>query len=219
MDIIFSKTFSSTVNRLNIEIGEGAYVNGDSKWTLSGISSPFTRVYYFESGSAEITTGEGTISLLPGRVYIIPPGVQFSACCKSESFTKLYFHVNITRPDGYDLLSGLDSIYTFDVGENHIARIKNCFNSESLIDILKIKQDLLFLCLEIFPDKVAQGMMTVIYSGPIQSAIDLINDHPSIQLSVKTISEKLFIAPTTLAKHFHQLLMRLLQSSKVKQLL
>ena len=47
-------------------------------------------------------------------------------------------------------------------------------------------------------------MMTVIYSAPIQGAIDLINDHPSIQLSVKTISEKLFIAPTTLAKHFHE---------------
>ncbi len=203
MELKFSKAFSSTVNRLNIDIGECAYVVGDSKWSFSGISSPFSRIYYFESGSAEIVSGSEHVVFSPGNIYIIPAGVPFNASCKGH-FTKLYIHFNIKRPDGYDLLSGLDRIYTFDVGEQHVKNIIRGFNSESLVDILRIKQDILTYCHKLFPNKPSRELTTIIYSAPIQSAIDLINSSPSIQLSVKTISEKLYIAPTTLAKHFHE---------------
>ncbi len=202
MELFFSKDFSNTVNKLNIEIAEGAYVYGDSDWSFSSVNSPYTRVYYFESGEAHVLTSNGKIPLTEGNVYIIPPGTTCTGEC-SGSFSKLYFHVNIKRPDGYDLLLGLNQVYSFNVGKEHIKKIKEYFFTDSLVNILRCKNDILSFCLSIFPSELVRKLVTTVYSNQVQNAIDYINNNISIQLSVKLLSEKLFTAPTTLAKHFH----------------
>lgn len=203
MDLYFNKAFSNSVNRLEMEITESAYVHGDKGWNLENICSPFTRFYYFESGSAQMTVDGQDVTLTPGYIYIIPPGVSLSSSCDG-TFTKLYFHFNITRPDGYDLFAGCRGLLMDFVGHEHIAKIKSLFFSDKLVDTLKLRNDILHYALSLFPEKNANSITSVIYSPQVQSAIDYIKQHLSIQLSVKLLSDKLFVAPTTLSKHFRE---------------
>ena len=196
-----SKAFSSTVNRLEIEIHASAYVHAGTEWYIKEMCSPYSRIYFVESGEFTIKSGTQEITMKPGHVYIIPTGVVFNGHC-DNAYTKLYFHFCINRPDGYDLFSECSGILSCNIGKDGIERIKNLFFSENLVDTLKLKNEILGISLSLLPEENIQHLASVVYSPQVQSAIDYIKDHLSIQLSVKTLSENLFIAPTTLSKHF-----------------
>ena len=44
--------------------------------------------------------------LRPGRIYLLPAGLDLSYCCP-ERMTQLYFHITARTQDGYDLFSRL----------------------------------------------------------------------------------------------------------------
>ena len=201
MEHFFNKSFSCSVNKLELEIIDSAYVHGDSEWNMTGVCSPYSRMYFIESGEATVITGKTEIVLKPGCVYIIPTGLAFNSFCK-DSYTKVYFHFCINRPDRYDLFSGCNRVISKHIGLEKIAEIKRLFLSENLVDTLRLKSIILDIALSLFPEECANGLSSVVYSPQVQRAIDYIKDHLSIQLSVKTISENLFVAQTTLAKHF-----------------
>lgn len=202
MECFFNKSFSSSVNKLEIEMLDSAYVHGDREWNMSGICSPYSRMYFIESGGATITAGNKQINMEPGYVYIIPTGLAFSGICL-DNYTKVYFHFCINRPDGYDLFSGCNSVFSKYLGSGKIAEVKRMFFSENLVDTLKLKSIILDTALSLFPEENSKELLSVIYSPQVQRAIDYIKSNLSIQLSVKTLSENLFVAQTTLSKHFH----------------
>lgn len=203
MECFYNKAFSSSVNKLEIEILDSAYVHGDSEWKLAGICSPYSRIYYIESGEAKILAGGETIIMKPGYLYIVPSGLTINGSC-DKAYTKIYLHFCITRPDGYDLLAGCGKVLSKFVGEEKISLIKRLFFSENLVDSLRLKSEVLSASLELLPEETSKELVSIIYSPQVQRAIDYIKSHLSIQLSVKTLSENLFIAPTTLAKHFRE---------------
>lgn len=201
MECFYNKAFSSSVNKLELEVIDSAYVHGDSEWNISGMCSPYSRIYFIESGCATIFAGGEEIIMKPGYAYIIPTGLAFSGFCK-HSYTKTYFHFCINRPDGYDLFSGCGKVMPFFLGDAKIAEIKKMFFSENLVDTLKLKNTILGIALSLFPEDNQKELVSVIYSPQVQRAIEYIKNNLSIQLSVKTLSENLFVAQTTLSKHF-----------------
>ncbi len=201
MECFYSKAFSCSVNKLEIEILDSAYANGDKDWKLSGVCSPYSRIYFVESGEATIIVGGEKTVMKPGYVYIIPIGLAFNGLC-DDSYTKIYFHFCINRPDGYDLFSGCGSVMSLFLGDEEISNIKRLFFSENLVDTLRLKSAILQIALSLFPEENTKELHSVIYSPQVQRAIDYIKANLSIQLSVKTLSENLFVAQTTLSKHF-----------------
>lgn len=201
MECFFNKAFSSSVNKLDLEILDSAYVHGDSDWKLVGVCSPYSRIYYIESGEAKVFSGNETLILKPGYVYIIPPELTINGSCEN-AYTKIYFHFCINRPDGYDMFAGCGKVLSCFIGEEKVAEVKRLFFSENLTDTLKLKNEILATALSLFPEENARVLSSVIYSPQVQRAIDYIKDNLSIQLSVKILSENLFVAQTTLSKHF-----------------
>lgn len=201
MECFFNKAFSSSVNKLDLEILDSAYVHGDSNWYVAGVCSPYSRIYFMESGEATVTAGGETIVLKPGYVYIVPTGLTFNGNCEN-AYTKVYFHFCINRPDGYDMFSGCGKILSLYLGEEKIREVKKLFFSENLVDTLKLKNIVLEIALSLFPEENSRELASVIYSPQVQRAIDYIKENLSIQLSVKTLSDNLFVAQTTLSKHF-----------------
>lgn len=201
MESFCNKSFTSAVNKLELEIHDSAYVHGDSEWNMTGICSPYTRIYFVESGELRVSAGGEDIILKPGYVYIIPTGLTFNGSC-DKKYTKLYFHFCINRPDGYDLFSGCKEVLSCKLGLERIAEIKRMFFSDKLIDTLRLKNEISSLALSLFPEECSRELSSLIYSPQVQRAIDYIKGHLSIQLSVKTLSENLFVAQTTLSKHF-----------------
>lgn len=65
-------------------------LNGD--WNWKGISSPFARLYYIKEGEACIHLPQGSFTLKPDHIYLIPPFTLHSYECNSL-FTHFYIHI------------------------------------------------------------------------------------------------------------------------------
>ena len=72
MSKTLSPAFFSAINKIDVEILDGSYVRGDSKWKKKGVNSPFSRLYFFESGSARLFTDKQNITMEPNNVYLVP---------------------------------------------------------------------------------------------------------------------------------------------------
>ncbi len=202
MRYFYNKTFSGAVNRLDLEISQSCYVYGDQSWNLTNtVCSSYSRMYFWESGNAKVWVHGKEIELVAGNVYIIPTGLPFTAKC-DDKYTKVFFHFAITKPNGYDLFADCTEVLSAEIGAERIQKIKNLFRSENLIDTLTLKNEILTIALSLFPEEKSKDLFSSVYSAPVQRAIDYIKANPSIKLSVKDLSENIFIARTTLSKHF-----------------
>ena len=78
-----------SLNLLMLNVGLAQH-NGD--WNWKNVSSPFTRIYYVSEGEALLHLSEQTVTLRPGRLYIIPAYTLHSYECTGP-FTHYYLHV------------------------------------------------------------------------------------------------------------------------------
>lgn len=72
-----------------LNIGHSTH-HGD--WNWESISSPFTRLFYIETGRAKIHLPNSTQELVPNRLYMIPPFTLHSYECKYD-FSHYYIHI------------------------------------------------------------------------------------------------------------------------------
>lgn len=64
----------------------------NADWNFNNLCSPFLRIYYVESGEAEVIMNKKTYKLSPGHIYMIPPFARHSDHCKGI-FTHFYLHI------------------------------------------------------------------------------------------------------------------------------
>lgn len=64
----------------------------DADWNWKNVSSPFTRLYYVEAGTARIELPNGVHVLSPGYMYFIPAFTKHSNICDSH-FVHYYLHI------------------------------------------------------------------------------------------------------------------------------
>ena len=64
----------------------------DADWNWKGVNSPFARIYMVESGSAKVIMPDGTHTIEPGYLYLIPAFVTHGY--ENDSlFTLYYIHI------------------------------------------------------------------------------------------------------------------------------
>ncbi|MDR1981143.1 MAG: AraC family transcriptional regulator [Tannerellaceae bacterium] len=61
-------------------------------WNWKGVYSPFARLYMVESGEAKVIMPDGTYTIRPGYLYLIPSFVVHS-CENDGTFTIYYMHI------------------------------------------------------------------------------------------------------------------------------
>ena len=203
MDIQKSHQFSDIVNKLNLEILDSGYVNGDSLWNGKNICSPYSRLYYIESGRAKITFGKSEIEMKPGYVYLIPTGFLFSYMC-DESYTKLFFHFNLTGPDGYDIFENCKECLCAKMNISDISELVSVYSTSSPYDVLKIKKEILSRAVSLLPHTAVSHISASEYSPVVQSTIDYIQLNLSLELTATFLAERLFISESTLCKKFRK---------------
>lgn len=91
---------------LRIEIPESGYAELGREWNHTHLAPPYSRLYYIADGEGEARGGGQTMALRPGKIYLLPAGLDLSYCCP-ERMTQLYFHITACTQDGYDLFSRL----------------------------------------------------------------------------------------------------------------
>lgn len=203
MDIEVNHNFSDTINNLRINVEASGYVEGDDAWNARDVCSPFTRLYYFESGCAFLECNGQTITMRPGNLYLVPFGLTFSYRC-DDRYTKLYFHITIPRPNGFDLLSDCKQIISKPISISDIQRMTKNYRSGSIVDMLKIKQEVLMHVTSMLPSSTVSSFFSTVYSPVVQSTVDYIQQNLSVQLSSADLASRLFICESTLCKHFKE---------------
>lgn len=101
---------------INICVLNAGYAKSKQKWSGSGLSSPFVRLYYIKAGYADIYMPDATLRMKPGFMYIVPSFMPHSITC--EAGLEFYYLFVYER---YGQQSDLFDIYSFphEVEANH----------------------------------------------------------------------------------------------------
>ena len=197
MERIGNKELLQNINKLNMEIWEMEMALLDKNWVSGNISSSFTRVYVMLEGEAHIKNGKREICMLPGNVYIIPAGMEFSYKCDDYA-KKLYFHISVLMPDGYDLFNRFSDFIVFK--NQDVSGADRMFRERTVSNIVNVKSyiyDIICKCLD---GRETEQLHS--YSELIRGTIDYIDKNLSAMLTVDMIAEKMFVSVSKLQKSF-----------------
>ncbi len=188
------------LSSLNMDIQEMNKARLDRRWKADGVLSSFTRVYVVTSGCATLKFGSKTVDILPGNVYVVPAGLEFSYSCE-ESCEKYYFHITLLMPDGRDVFQFVkDCIVIEDpFAQSIISRSFNLDSVESLIDIKSFLYSVVCKCL-----KQSDYIPVKKYSKFVMNIISYIDDNLSSNLTVETIARNLFCSDSKVRKTFKE---------------
>lgn len=201
MEIQKNHYLSDIINRINIEILDSGFVYADTEWYDKNICSPFSRIYFIESGEGIIKYDNKKIVLKPGYIYLIPTGLRYSYLCESK-MSKLFFHINIYKPDGYDIFSNIGRCVSTKCDIEDIKTLKNLYMGTTVSKTLQLKMEL-YSVTSMFISKLNLDTVASEQHSPVvQKAIDYIQLNLSDNLTVGELCKKLYISESTLRKNF-----------------
>ena len=128
MKIRYNNLIDQCINNLTLDVILSGYVQTGPEWMGKNVCSSFSRLYLIESGTGWIQFADQTISLQPGKAYLIPPGLRIHYGCTGQ-LSKLYFHLNLWKPDRYDFMQGLDQVCILDIPEGWLEDMLKQHNS------------------------------------------------------------------------------------------
>lgn len=190
------------VNRLQLDIIYGAFVELDERWKREQVSDAYTRLYFVQSGEGYLRCDGQQIKLEPGYMYLIPAGCRFDYGC--THLGKLYFHLMLTAVEGIDLLSAIPCICKLPIPENELEEFTRWCNSNDYADLLQLKMCLyqrIGQCLQL-PGMPIMPVRR--HSAHIIRAIDYIRDNIRMNLQAKDIAQVLFVSESKLRKDFRE---------------
>ena len=188
----------SVFSRLNIEVIDYKYVLLNDWWNAENICSPFTRVYMVTAGTGYLRCRDVEITMVPGHIYVIPAGLRFSYACEN-GFCKVYFHLSIPLPNGYDLMESLDDCVCI-ADDETVASAKVCVHSEELRDILRLKVNLYSLMLKC-SERIIQKTPGA-FSEQMGKAMEYIEANLSAALTTEQVAEAVCVSAERLRKNF-----------------
>ena len=192
----------SFLDSINVEISASKHIVLDKKWRHDTFSSPFSRLYFVKRGNGFLKCKDKTINMNSGYVYFVPAECEFSYGC--TELEKLFFHVSITTPEGYDLFSNVNRICVLPVSDKEYDEFYKYHNPESYHGILKLKTMLVEIFMKFAKEYNFEEKPIKQYSPLVMSAIDYIQDNLNAGLAVSEISDSLFVSESKLRNVFKE---------------
>ena len=213
------KSFSESLSDYEIAVSFNGYVKTDEKWHQGDARSLWSRVYYVLDGSGYFTVGDRLLPIEPGYVYFAPCGLSYGFY-GTPSVEKLFFHVNLIMPSGYDLFGG-EGLY-ISRAEKSVdemrALVKRYF-SDSPADIMFVKSELWSTVTHFADEYGCSGARAAEYSSTVKDAVTYIRQNLSAPLTAASVAEATFCSVcnlndkfkkeigTTVGKYINDLLM------------
>lgn len=186
---------------LRLRVFDSGYARLDSSWSMRDVCSPYTRLYFAYRGEGWIRTPLGERALRAGRMYLIPSGLKFDYWCDGE-LDKLYIHVALELPDGFDLMGGFSDGLELELPEALGAALLRAYRGGDLRAALRLKGCVLEALAEFVDEYGAALSPMSSYSPLIHAAFRLIKRKLSSRLTLKDVAAALEINPSTLGKRF-----------------
>lgn len=188
------------LHKTEMNISRACFSTLDESWNFQTNGADYSRLYFVTDGSGFLCTDKEFVKMEPGNVYFIPAGCKFSCGC--EYLQKLFFHINITTIEKYDLHYENDKIYSMPYPIEEIEGLKSKILSDNYMDIMMIKAILLNVVGD-FCDIFSLSKEKVIsYSEFVQNIITYIDENTSIKLKASDIARALFVSESKLRNVF-----------------
>lgn len=192
---------ADALNQINIKFLTGTKVFLDESWNSRMYSSPFSKLYFIKEGDGYLKTPDGTVYPLEReKVYLIPANLTFAHGC--TYLEKIFFHISVTAEDNYDLFSSIQSICALPFPDAEYRALDKHLQSESYEDLLQIKAILTKTMADFFMQFSPQKTALKKHGTLVKRVLHYIQDNPRISLSVKEISDALFISESTIRNTF-----------------
>ena len=187
--------------KFDIEIDQVAYANLDTTWKNKNVSHPCNMLYFVKKGIGYHCSGNRTTVLRAGHIYLVPAGYTYDYYTDSN-LEKLYFSIYVNTMEHYDLLSYLNEIYEIPFEDNEYDKLKECVESEDYYRYMEMKMILYKSLLRMAQLYGFGPVPAKHYSQNIKLTMELIRQSPSINCNIESLSDKLFLSPSTLRKDF-----------------
>lgn len=192
------------INRWNMEIGESGYVYLDrDSWVGKDICSQFSRLYLISSGQGHLDVRGRRIMLNPGCAYFVPAGLTFDYGC-DKYMEKLYFHLHLIKPNGYDLADGLQFIAKCTLEGDVLEKMRRHYSGNRWEDVLLLEQNIRHLTLCLLKQYDIMKEKPTTYSSLTEDAMRYIQSNLSAGMATKQVADALFVSENTLTRRFRQ---------------
>jgi len=191
------------LNSLEVRFLDGGEAHLDPSWQVKDQQPPYSRLYYIYEGALQLEWQGGTLRMEAGRLYLLPAGLSFTAHCEHTA-SKLYFHLQLLKPDGYDAAAELNAPAWLKPEPERMGRIREVLGDESVRAALTLKSMLTEDLLAFFKnERVGENELSH-HSPMVLAAIQLIRRHLSAQLSVREVAERLYLSERALTTAFRR---------------
>lgn len=201
MNIKCNREITGLMNQIDMSVTGSGYVTTDTTWFGENICSPYSRLYYVESGEGVLEYSNKKVIMRPGFIYLIPAGLLYNYRC-DNSISKLFFHVNIFKPSGYDLIAGTGQCLTLPISLEKVRYLTHLYYSKNYMDAFLLKNEIYGVLIEMLNSLSYLDLSNMDFSEPIQQTISFIRNNLSLKLNTAMISKSLYISESTLAKKF-----------------
>ena len=197
-----NRSLKDTVNAMTLKLGDSGYSEVHNTWHAEQCVTPFTRIYIVQEGSAYLTDGKQTFRMEADRAYIIPAGLVCSYHC-DDMMRKLFFHVNVYRPDRYDLLWGVEKIGCLPLEKTAVDTLIHHYRSEGYLSAMILQASLMEL-LGRYLEQIRADTETICHSEDVTRTIDYIHRNLSARLRIDDLAAYQFVSRTYLTDKFRK---------------
>jgi AraC-like DNA-binding protein len=192
------------INELRMEIGESGYAFTDPvAWQGRNIRMPFSRLYLVKTGGGWLRSGEQTITMQAGYAYFIPAGLLFDHGCDGP-MEKLYFHVHLTKPDGYDLTEGISQFGICKIEEAWLDRMIACYYADDWLETVVLDAGIRHILVKMLQPFSKQLAAIPHYSPLVETAMRYAQEHLSAGIRTSEVATALAVSESKLMHQFRQ---------------
>lgn len=202
MSLSVNSSCNDLINSVSLEVLVSGYLEAGHEWSKTrNLPPPYAKLYFILGGDAFIICNNERLELRPGHAYLIPSDLIYDNGCLS-GIHFLYFNIRLMNGRGKDLLTiykrPLECVFPCDRTQKLVGK----YLSQSPVDSLSLKADLLSALLELLSTAPEVDLKTNDFSPVVRRALEYIDGNLSVALKIDDICKNVYAARSTLMKKF-----------------
>lgn len=175
----------------------------DQTWDSPNMRASFTRVYFPIEGEGSVTVGGETWTIVPGKIYVIPSGIDVSCRCP-RMLKKIYAHLNLRNAYGGDLLGGHASVIVLDDTDGITAKMETLCERSDVSAVMELRSILWSLLMRAVDRTPVAVLKIKSLSENTERAVEYIDRNLSAGLTIGAIADGIFVSRQLLQRQFKE---------------
>jgi AraC-like DNA-binding protein len=202
MEILKSPHCDSLISTPLLSFSQSGFVTTDESWHQPPLPSPASRLYFVLEGSGMLLSDRESMPLRAGYAYLAPMGIP-CGFYGTPSLTKLFFHINVILPDGYDIFADASHFVAIPVEQKRLEALKDLYFARDAVAHVRLKAAVWEIIAAAI-DASRPERRREAYSPRVADAIAFIRSNLSAARTVKEVACAVFCSETVLESAFRR---------------